>query len=842
MRRSAKTAAEEDELEVARAAAEVSERLFARAADKRIRDAVGATVLGEEYTFTPFITAKAANFNRITYPTALPIDPATGAATGSHLERTMLLYGHAQALAAKRAQEAENSITEDPNCTFHPAIRSPSVQRRRQSARPDLGASALSTGLAAAGAAGHADSAANGEGASVVGSVATAADRLYSNAKVFQQKQEEKLKEALRAAGTFHPTLNPRSLAIAKRPRSASVASRPRLHELRPEKAPEALVQRKIQQEMAGCTFKPAITDKGHKASPLPKSLLNAVRLDGLLNGTDASDAENNLTAIAAGDGSKGGSPSKRVPVFEAMYAVASATEAKLAARRAQLAEAQSSAFSFHPAVDKRSEKLARRGRSRSLGPAGEGERERGSAAAAAAPDAAGTAAEISLQTAHRLYANAADIAARLEAKRQELAAVAAAPYTFRPAIDPHSRLMTLSTKRFNSSGALVAAAGGRSSLGAFNGHPQRAAVGDSPLLNDSRFSHASVWDRLYADKDDFEAVRQRAIAEAVDKEMAAATFTPEINDRSRRMAEAADKVLAALAAMHPSARAKSGEGAQSHLLQQQQQQTAEDKARAAVWDRLYAKALTEPEMAKLRAEVARRIEMRECTFQPTVLPASAKIAARRASQDASAIAHAAGGGSPSLGEQGGEGAATHPGRRFSITKERDGAGPAGAASDIWSQLASERKDVAKLEAIKAKLELAQCTFTPNITDAQPAIPAPVSSLGSPGGDNSSATASSFSNRRRSAAGSRANLASQSFASPPVSGARPTDLFDRIVAEVQAETVQEEGSSLAGSTKRSTERRASVNRSKSPVFDRYVVALRLFTGVTSSIMLLQTLP
>jgi hypothetical protein len=295
-----------------------------------------------------------------------------------------------------------------------------------------------------------------------------------------------------------------------------------------------------------------------------------------------------------------------------------------------------------------------------------------------------------SMEASARLYEDAGAIRIRLEEKKAELERRMAKAYTFKPSIDENSRQLFNSARRPGSTTSMLE-------------------------------SEIPVWERLYDDARVFEDQRARAIAEAVESELMSLHFTPAISERSRQIAAAADRVLAVLAQQRPDSSPSSAR-------------------RAAVWDRLYAQALTEPELRALREEMGRRIELRDCTFNPrTLVPRATPV---QGDMDAD-----------------GQGSARESAR-----------GPGSGRRDVWSQLASEHKDVEKLEEIKARLELSQCTFAPKTNVSETGL-YPTSSA-----------------RSASRSGSPGQYVT-AFGHPQLEQPpKPADAWERIIAEVQAES------------------------------------------------------
>jgi len=548
------------------------------------------------------------------------------------------------------------------------------------------------------------------DGASDAGA-STVSERLYSMARTYEEKKAAAAEVLTRQEAPFHPALNPSSLAMA-----AAYERRAPLHEVSEDVRPAALEERRRKLELASCTFSPAI------------------------NAT--------TRAVAAVDAH--GNP---LPAFERLLERGREAGEKQATLRRHLADEELSKATFHPAIDARSQRLMeRKGRSASRGSTATRTTNGTGGAAPPTPVLDPVVAEA---TASRLYADAETIRSRLEEKRRQLEAAKAAACTYKPAIDKNSRIMMLARRMGNETG-VGDGGGGDISLVPSMGHPQKVIFG-------SPDGGGSVWERLYADAKDFEEARGRAIAAAVEAEVAAVTFQPVISEKSRRIAAIADSVLTSLATMRPG-----GEGGGVD-----EAGSSASARKAAVWDRLYAQALSEPEIRALRAEMARRIELRDCTFKPRTLfspppPPAADAAAAGAGAAATATANGGGGGSPSAPRR-----------------------------DVWAELSSQQKDVSKLDEIKARLELAQCTFAPNV------LPHSDSRISASG---AAAHGKSF---RHTGGGAAAG--------PEVPG-RAADAWDRIVAEVEREAAE---GGVKAKTSHDIERSMTRGRSASPaVFER----------------------
>jgi hypothetical protein len=435
-----------------------------------------------------------------------------------------------------------------------------------------------------------------------------------------------------------------------------------------------------------------------------------------------------------------------RNSVTERLYADARLSAARLAAKRAELAEAQARMAPHVPAVNPTSRALAAggggvRSRSRSAGhregPAGAA----GSGGAAAAPDKD--------DVFNRLYSEAQQFQA---ARARAIAAVVAAQRAQEvgwgtPAISDASRRLA------------------------------RAAQGVMAHLADhvaaSRASSSSAAASA-ADTDRGTAGQPPAAAAAA----AAATATPA--DAAAAAAEhvvvpttpPTDADTAAAANPRPAPPAPPASGSSA----------------ASVFERLYAEAHTEAALAALRRDIAAEWELAGCTFRPSISSAASATAATAATAAASssilqrhplALRRLSGGGSlagaaPAAPRVWVRPASAGGGARQQQQQQQQQhqqqapplprLGAYAARGDVWGELACEVKDVAKLDAIRARLEDAQCAPAPNAG-------------------------------RYTFAAVKDGRARPSSASAAVRGARaaaakPADLFPGVVFAVQSERLQ----------------------------------------------------
>ncbi len=187
----------------------------------------------------------------------------------------------------------------------------------------------------------------------------------------------------------------------------------------------------------------------------------------------------------------------------------------------------------------------------------------------------------------------------------------------------------------------------------------------------------AAPWNRLFDEARAFASARQRAIQVAAAS--AAPTYAPAIGATSEALV-LARRAADALAALRPEARAAAAAA-------------AAPGAGEGVWDALFRAATTEAGLGEMA---------RECDARLEALRAGGG-GADTVGMDGALGSHASDQLAALVREMGGGGAG-------------DGAGARKAAEKtaIWATLASERKDTTLLEAIKAQLELAACSFAPN--------------------------------------------------------------------------------------------------------------------------------
>lgn len=315
-----------------------------------------------------------------------------------------------------------------------------------------------------------------------------ASERLYYCAETRERHIADLAREALAKEAPFKPTLDPRSLALAARPRSASVASRPRISERRPDQQPDALAEKRKERELAGCTFAPAVNARSHATK---------------------------------GSG----------PVQDRLLAAGAVAAARRAQLRATIDSEAQAAATFHPAINHNAASLASRHRTRSHSASATrpsrgygGDLDEGSSLPAGSSGVSDAgASQYPAATGARLYADAAVMRARLDQRRAELAAAQASHTTFRPAIDPLSRILA------------TRAAPSR------EGESEAGGEGSSS-------SPPRVFDRLYAAAFSFADMRAAAVQAALDRELEGVTFQPQILTRSRAIAQVQDRVLSALA------------------------------------------------------------------------------------------------------------------------------------------------------------------------------------------------------------------------------------------------------------------------------------------------------
>lgn len=486
-----------------------------------------------------------------------------------------------------------------------------------------------------------------------------AGERLYQRAIDLERRRAERTAAAATAAvdaAAAAVRVNAASRRMLERPRSASVASRPALHKVRPEVTAAGLAARKAAAELAACTFSPTITSKASRLSSsraaysaaggdTPRADYDACGGGSTYRLSRASDGITGVSERGGGTSASGGrarvSASSRegsaatgsATVFTALYADSARIEAKRAAKRAALQQAELAAAPFKPAVNPHSSALAQ---ARSFAGAKSG----GAGGGGGGSDHQLLPSSPQPTAAERLYAEARQTAARLAAKRAALEAQCAAACTFTPAVDARSRQLAA---RSASSGFSVSATGeGGSSDGA----------------------SADVFSRLHGEAKAFEAARVKAVADAVAAQRAedARLGKPAISERSRQIAAAARSVMAHLQAVavryaggggggvreqtdataalgNENEHGGGGDGssqADSHCPSvPPHAQPSPPPSSSSVFERLYAEATTEGALAALRTELADALAREECTFRPSIMPAGAAAAWRPGSAGA---------------------------------------------------------------------------------------------------------------------------------------------------------------------------------------------------------------
>lgn len=650
-------------------------------------------------TFTPAITDLAVALgSRITYPVALPEtvlaglqggeggavgspggpDDAAVAAAGSRREslassataealaalpRHELLYANALAQTVRRRALSERParLSDAAECSFTPSLsartlklaaaRVQKVGARGGSASPDGG------GEGEDGAGGS-----PGTAASSSAPPASVVDRLYEYSRLCQQRRVMAAARMFSEQGIhFKPHINDASRKLAAQPRDPFLAARAGLHAVHPDCTPEARAARALQFELAGCTFKPRL-------NPAPPSLAASVRA-GAAVGPDGQplDAEEPVEARLLRYGAERAKKMERAALEAAYNEIA--------------------AHTYTPSINPESTRLASSSSS--------------SASAAAAFE--------------RLFSEAADLRARLQAERERAAAAEAASLSFTPDINPVSREK-----------AAALSTGGK---------------------------EAPVWERLFTHAKEFETARAALIEAELKKQLAALSFKPNTGAsaasnsskspspskrgasasrspspaKPRRLSgaalaaaagAAAEAVLAGLhshvAAAGGGSRAgsppaspsprrasagSSGRPLSAQPLQRRDRAVLGGRAssKALVFDRLYAAAMSAPAKEALLAEMAARLQMQGCTFQPSVSRSAASLAATRRSTSASKA----------------------------------------PASSIHAKLAATpTKDEAKLAKVRAKVDAVVCPFTPNLAPPtsgyKKAVPFPPGLAGHP--------------------------------------------------------------------------------------------------------------
>lgn len=595
------------------------------------------------------------------------------------------------------------------------------------------------------------------------GTTSALPDRLFAYSRVFEERRAARAEEHFKSIAPLQPALNPRSLAMVSKPRSSSAFNRRPVHEVAPETTSAALAARKREMELARCTFTPSTTDskasnsstKNAKSGGGVRGRMRSASVDVSGGGGRTGLGRNTLSTVDS---------ESAEPVHERLIRLGSQTLSKLAAAREMEKGKELLGATFTPAINRG---IGVGGGHPSFEP---GSGSTGGAAAATGGGASGSGSRARAQSAtpdrrqnqasaggharhgrggsgsssnafytierekgdiaDRLYSEAQEIAARLEAKRAELAKMKQATYSFAPHLSPMTkRLAEGSTARRS---RLSAAAGSGLDLAATAAAALVAAKASSGVgANDADGAHASsaaspahkqqgevvapqltsadklLLDKLFETARDFEHARARALQTVVKRQM---------NDlqghkprhsaaqRNKAIRDAADAVLDIIGAGRPSysdgsatfvaaapASGSAGSGTSTAGV------PSISSRRSWLWDCLYDAACTDEQIVLLCRDITRRIELRDTTFQP------------RGPQHSAGIVTLVAGAGPD-GTAGGDQAAAQALALVAATSSA--AGP--ASGDVWTSLAREHKNYALLEEIHRRLELAQCTFEPN--------------------------------------------------------------------------------------------------------------------------------
>ena len=398
-------------------------------------------------------------------------------------------------------------------------------------------------------------------------------DRLYHRAEEYQARrvQLQQTAQAQAAADAVKATkVNELSKRLLERPRSASVATRPALHERRPEASQVSLSARKAAQELAGCTFKPAITQKAQK----------------LVRPQSATPA-----------GTRGGGGSSSNGVFVKLFDDGSRLEEKRAAKRCALEEAALQGSTFKPAVDPYSAQLAQK---RSAAAAGGG----GSTAAA------------------RLYAEAQQTAARLAAKRAALAAQKQASCTFAPQVDARSRQLVQASFAGSGSNVYCRLHDEARQFAVAKAQAMEAAVA-AQRAEEAKFGQPDISARS---RRIAEAARS-VMAHLAD--VASRYASSSGGGTVEATAEATGEKAVELEGGEPAAADQLGEGGDVSGNDSGDVISAPPALRlllpsspSSVFARLYQEATSEAALTSLKAEISQALEMAECTFRPDITTA----------------------------------------------------------------------------------------------------------------------------------------------------------------------------------------------------------------------------
>lgn len=171
-------------------------------------------------------------------------------------------------------------------------------------------------------------------------------DRLYLEAENIEARRQIAADLELRRVATFHPKLNPKSLAMvtsSQRPRSRSVSvssDRPRgggivrkpLTYIDPETTAEALALRKMRDELSRCTFAPVLVSQ-------------ATKIRGRNSITSSSLKKPNISFSTE-------------PAFERLTRLGELSQERLEQKRLDKAEKELEGNTFSPQINKNAESL----------------------------------------------------------------------------------------------------------------------------------------------------------------------------------------------------------------------------------------------------------------------------------------------------------------------------------------------------------------------------------------------------------------------------------------------------------------------------------------------------
>jgi hypothetical protein len=675
-------------------------------------------------------------------------------------ELSTRLYSRAQEMRDRMEQRRLTLLDEDDSATFTPAITAKAAALGNKVLYP------VAMNVPAEGAAeGGADQSRIVTEDGEISEGVTRHELLYANAKARLLRLEEAALNCTRGPllsdnehCTFAPAIDPRSKAMAESRlalSSASDAAGPDTSTEATLRASLRLYQEAVEQEerrkerarshLAATTtglFKPELDAKSLSMAARPTTAYVSQRpqlherrpentYDALAARKEELDVSHCTFLPSVNDSStvmanRGVEDASR-PVEERLLFRGQQTLTKRTQRAEELLIAQLAAAPFRPLINPASEKLVESVRGRRT------------------PLDPATALS---DAAQRLYQEAVDMRERKEALRRQDAEAFARQFSFKPTVDEHSAEIV---------------------------RRNRPAPSDTQADGATSGPNPVVWDRLYQEANDFAQSRAELIEAAIRRELDETAskpgmepFQPSINDRSRRISKAASSVLEALAAMRPDQMNQLDATADGSTAEPELTDEVALATSKRVWDRLYSIAVSEPEVRAMREEISAQLELRGCTFRP-------QTSARSFLDNYPEFA-----------------AAFKEGWRWGTE------GLEGRAS-IFDVLSSERRDYDKLQLIKHRME------------DELRRPKPVVNEVRRGSARSSSASSAH--KRKSAASASSRESRPSFPPDVHSGAsslrvgrklapappavaptgrsyKPSDLWEKVIAEVEQESMQ----------------------------------------------------